>query len=180
MNKIKLIILDVDGVLTDGKKYYDKNGDVVNKTFCDKDWTTIKLFKVLGIKTILITGDPFNRFIEKKRNIKTIVNRTDSGHIDKSEYLEDILKENDVKSEEVCFVGDDIFDIGLMRKVGYSFCPNDSPSLVKEEATALEKNGGENLLVSLYEEIIKLNLIDKKSYEDVINDLYIEDLNDKF
>ena len=65
MNKIKLLILDVDGVLTDGKKHYDKEGNTISKVFCDKDWTALKLLKVVGIKTILITGDPFNKFIEK-------------------------------------------------------------------------------------------------------------------
>ena len=51
---IKLVILDVDGVLTDGKKYYNRDGDVVMKTFCDKDWTAIKRFKALGIKVLFL------------------------------------------------------------------------------------------------------------------------------
>ena len=57
---IKLIILDVDGVLTDGKKYYNREGEVLMKTFCDKDWTAIKRFRALGITVIFLTGDPFN------------------------------------------------------------------------------------------------------------------------
>ena len=44
---IKLVILDVDGVMTDGKKYYDRDGKVVIKNFCDKDWTAIKRFRAL-------------------------------------------------------------------------------------------------------------------------------------
>jgi 3-deoxy-D-manno-octulosonate 8-phosphate phosphatase KdsC-like HAD superfamily phosphatase len=85
MNKIRLLILDVDGVLTDGKKYYDNTGSVLLKTFCDKDWTTIKRFKSIGLNVVFITGDPFNKFIEKKRNIKVYLNRKDGSHIDKKE-----------------------------------------------------------------------------------------------
>ena len=57
---IKLLILDVDGILTDGKKQYDREGNVRMKTFCDKDWTAIKRFRALGINVIFLTGDPFN------------------------------------------------------------------------------------------------------------------------
>ena len=65
---IKLLILDVDGVLTDGKKYYDSKGKVVMKTFCDKDWTAIKRFKALGVQVVFLTGDPFNTKIASQRN----------------------------------------------------------------------------------------------------------------
>ena len=147
MNEIKLIILDIDGVLTDGKKYYDKNGEVQLKTFCDKDWTVLKIFKALNIDLVCITGDPFNKFIEEKRNIDVIVNRFQNKHLDKSIYLEELLNKYKIDSEQVCFVGDDIFDIGLMKKVKYSFCPNDSPNLVKDECIVLKNNGGENLMI---------------------------------
>lgn len=180
MNKIKLLILDVDGVLTDGKKHYDKEGNTISKVFCDKDWTALKLLKVVGIKTIIITGDPFNKFIEKNRNIQVIVNRSNDKHSDKSEYLDEIISQHNVNIEEVCFVGDDIFDIGLMKKLKYSFCPNDAPEIVKKECIVLQKNGGDNLISNLNEELIKLNLIFEYKYDDVINDLYTEDLKDKF
>ena len=74
---IKLLILDVDGVLTDGKKYYNRDGDVVMKTFCDKDWTAIKRFKALGIKVLFLSGDPFNEKIAKKQNFfRTLTDET--------------------------------------------------------------------------------------------------------
>ena len=77
---IKLLILDVDGVLTDGKKYYNRDGKVEMKTFCDKDWTAIKRFRALGINVIFLTGDPFNENIAYHRNIHCIVNRKDGTH----------------------------------------------------------------------------------------------------
>jgi len=84
---IKLIVLDIDGVMTDGRKYYNREGTAQYKTFCDKDWTAIKRFKALGIKVVFLTGDAFNIGIAEKRNIDVIVNRNDSSHVDKVEYL---------------------------------------------------------------------------------------------
>ena len=52
---IKLVILDVDAVMTDGKKYYDRDGKFVIKNFCDKDWNSIKRFRALGIPVLFIT-----------------------------------------------------------------------------------------------------------------------------
>ena len=63
---IKLILLDIDGVMTDGRKYYDKEGTVRLKTFCDKDWTAIKRFRALGIQVAFLSGDGFNANIANK------------------------------------------------------------------------------------------------------------------
>ena len=54
---IKLLILDVDGVLTDGKKYYDNTGLAKYKTFCDKDFSAIKKFKSAGVEVIFLSGE---------------------------------------------------------------------------------------------------------------------------
>jgi 3-deoxy-D-manno-octulosonate 8-phosphate phosphatase (KDO 8-P phosphatase) len=180
MKKIKLLILDVDGVLTNGKKYYDNTGKVHLKTFCDKDWTVIKRFKTLGIGVICITGDPFNKFIEEKRNIKVYLNRKDKSHVDKREFLSEICKNYNVNSEEICFVGDDIFDVGLMKDLKYSFCPSDAPQVVKDNSESLVSKGGDNVLVELYEKLESMSLIEKKDYEEIIQPLYEEDIKDMF
>jgi len=180
MNTIKLIILDVDGVMTDGKKYYDSTGKAAYKTFCDKDWTAIKLFKTMGIKVLLLSGDGFNKFIENARNIKIIINRDDKFHNDKSKYLEEILNEYNLKKDEVCFVGDDVFDIGLMKRLKHSYCPNDSPKIVKEYSSVLNSNGGNNLIMELYETLQKNDLIDTLDYDSLIDGLYQEDRKELF
>ena len=91
---IKLIVLDVDGILTDGKKYYNRDGDVVMKTFCDKDWTAIKRFRAMDIPVVFLTGDPFNESIARNRNIDVIVNRKDSKHTDKSEFINELAEKH--------------------------------------------------------------------------------------
>ncbi len=88
---LNTLILDVDGVLTDGIKYYDPSGHVVLKTFCDKDWTAIKRFRAIGINVVFITGDSYNEAILKNRNLPVIVNRGARFHDDKINFLPQIL-----------------------------------------------------------------------------------------
>ena len=76
-NKIKLLILDVDGILTDGRKYYGIDGMPFAKIFCDKDFTAIKRFRALGINVIFLTGDAkVNEKIGINRNIPVYLSRS--------------------------------------------------------------------------------------------------------
>ena len=79
-----LIILDVDGVLTDGKKYYDQSGKAVMKTFCDLDFTAIKKFKSRGDYVIWISGDSFNEAVARNRDIDFYYSRGE----EKADYLD--------------------------------------------------------------------------------------------
>lgn len=183
---IKLVAIDVDGVLTDGTKAYDKEGKGRLKNMCDKDWTTIKRFKAIGIPVVAITGDPFNESILTRRNVKTYVNRnsTDDGgisHVCKSTYLPELCKEYNCEPQNICYVGDDIFDIGIMRAVTYSFCPLDAPRMVKENVWhVLGQKGGHNVLVDMIEVLEKSELIPEVPYFELIDKLYAIDEKDKF
>ena len=181
---IKLIILDVDGVLTDGRKYYDREGNVRMKTFCDKDWTAIKRFRAEGIQVIFLTGDPFNVTIAENRNIDVIVNRQNGTHTDKADYLEQICKDYSVDPSEIVFVGDDIFDVKIMQKVGYAFCPADTPEIVRVVAEPLPVNGGDNVIMCLFDKLASLSLLSdetlNRSYDEHLEKVYELDLKEKF
>jgi YrbI family 3-deoxy-D-manno-octulosonate 8-phosphate phosphatase len=177
---IKLAILDVDGVMTDGTKYYDRDGNVVQKTFCDKDWTAIKRLRAVGVEVLVITGDPYNKKILENRNIPVIVNRENGEHRDKSEYLPQILKDYNCTSKEVLYIGDDLFDIGIMRSVGHPFCPVNSPRLVRQSARILQGRGGDNLIVELFDYLEINGLIPIVQYEQVIAKINELDLKEKF
>ena len=178
---IKLLILDVDGVLTDGKKYYNRDGEVVMKTFCDKDWTAIKRFKAIGINVIFLTGDPFNEIIAKNRNIDCIVNRKDGTHTDKGDYLKNICKDYKVKPEEIAFVGDDIFDLGIMQKVKYKYCPADAPEELQEIVTdILHESGGHNCIMVLWDTMRQAKLIPTYKTTDHLKNVYDLDIKEKF
>ena len=70
MSKIELVVLDIDGILTDGKKYYDQSGMPFAKTYCDKDFTAIKRLRGAGINVCFLSGDEnVNKAMAENRNI---------------------------------------------------------------------------------------------------------------
>ena len=178
--QIKLLIIDVDGIMTDGIKYYNRDGDVKLKTFCDKDWTAIKRFRAIGVNVVFLTGDGYNVMILENRNLHVITNRGKGFHSDKANYLEDILEEYECSAEDTAFIGDDLFDIGIMRKVGYPYCVKNSPQIVKDNAQTLKYKGGENVLMHLFELLEHQKLIPSVSYEDVVDKIYKLDIKEKF
>lgn len=176
---IKLIVLDIDGVMTDGKKYYDREGTVRFKTFCDKDWTAIKRFRALGIQVVFLTGDPFNVAIAENRKIDIYVNRQNGVHSDKSNYLSLLCTEYNVTPEEIAFAGDDIFDVKLMQLVGKAYCPSDAPEIVKTNAVILGP-GGENFVMRMFDSMVYWGLIKVDNFADHLEKVYELDLQEKF
>ena len=176
---IKLIVLDIDGVMTDGKKYYDREGTVRFKTFCDKDWTAIKRFRALGIQVVFLTGDPFNVAIAENRKIDIYVNRQNGVHSDKSNYLSLLCTEYNVTPEEIAFAGDDIFDVHLMQLVGKAYCPSDAPEIVKTNAVILGP-GGENFVMRMFDSMVYWGLIKIDNFDDHLAKVYELDLQEKF
>lgn len=170
---IKIVILDVDGVLTDGRKYYDQSGLATHKTFCDKDFTAIKKFKSVGCDVIFLSGDKnINEKIAENRNIPFYYTRGEC----KSKFLPTIMEKFKCKSDEMVFVGDDLFDLEIMKMVKYKFCPKDSPTEVKEVCQVLTTNGGCNCVLEVYETLYmnsQIPLFD-------INEIYKLDEKEKF
>jgi 3-deoxy-D-manno-octulosonate 8-phosphate phosphatase (KDO 8-P phosphatase) len=177
---IKLIILDVDGVMTDGTKYYDRDGKVVLKLFCDKDWTAIKRFRAIGIPVVFITGDPYNEMILKNRNLPVVVNRGEGFHKDKVNYLAEVLEDFNCFAEEVLYLGDDLFDYGIMREVGHPYCVSNSPRTLQDISAVLHCNGGENVVMYLSEDLEDRGLIPVVPYDEVMTKIYELDLKEKF
>ena len=189
---IKLVILDVDGVLTTGKKYYNREGEVKLKSFCDKDWTAIKRFKAIGIPVIFITGDPYNKQILDNRNLENYICRSGVFReefkkdevvevLDKAELLPEICEKYDCSVREIVYAGDDLLDIGIMRKIEWTFCPQDAPQMVKDIASStLKQNGGNNFVVALFESLEVLKLIPTYSFDEVIDKIYALDAKEKF
>lgn len=149
---IKLLILDVDGVLTDGTKVYDIHHNVLSKRFTCKDFTAIKRFIASGIKVIMLSGDAFNKSMAKKRNIDFYCSRNEDLSLDKSRYVQIFSDKYNIPIQNMAFVGDDYFDLSIFRKLNYTFCPKDSPNIIKDHATiVLESNGGSGVIVELYD-----------------------------
>ena len=177
---IKLVILDVDGVMTDGTKYYDRDGKVVLKVFCDKDWTAIKRLRAIGIDVVFITGDPYNEMILKNRNLPTVVNRGEGFHRDKINFLPEVLEKYNCSYKEAAYLGDDLFDYMITKGVKYKFCVADSPRALQEICNVLPCKGGENAIMYFFEELEDRALIPRKDAHEVMDKIYELDLKEKF
>lgn len=170
MKPIQLLILDVDGVLTDGTKVYDENHNVLSKRFVCKDFTAIKRFIASGIKVVMLSGDAFNQTMAEKRNIDFYCSRNQDLSLDKSRYVEVFAQKYNVKAENMAFVGDDYFDLSIFKKLNYTFCPLDAPDIIKHNALyTVNCNGGEGVIVKLYDFFIKKDWVKDASEEDVAN-----------
>lgn len=178
---IKLIILDVDGILTDGKKYYDARGNAVLKTFCDKDWTAIKRFRALGIPVVFLSGDRnINEAVLANRNLPAHFNRLGGQTTPKEFYIESFKSMYGCTEEEMLYVGDDLFDIGIMRAVGHAYCTLDSPAAVKGVAHTLPVSGGDNVVMILFDILENMSLIPYVPFSEIMPKIIELDQTEKF
>lgn len=154
LKNIKLLLLDVDGVLTDGRIIYDSRGQDM-KFFDVNDGLGVYLLKkVAGIKTILITA----------KGSKTIIPRARDMHVEdvfanvspKILALEKILKKYKVDLSEICFAGDDLVDLCLMKRVGFPIAVfNAMPEIKQCAAYITIRSGGRGAVREIAELILK-------------------------
>lgn len=150
---VKLLILDVDGVMTDGSIIYDDKGNEY-KIFNIHDGHGIKLARNSGIKAAVVSGRKSS--IIDKRAQELGIEDVYQGVDDKSAALRELLIKYKIDSSEVCAVGDDVLDLGLMKKVGFPVAVNNARPEVKRIAkyiTALD--GGNGAVREIVEMILK-------------------------
>jgi len=165
---IELLILDVDGVLTDGTKVYDSEHNVLSKRFVCKDFTAIKRFIAAGVRVIMISGDNFNATMAAKRNIDFYCSRGEDLSLDKSKFLDLFEEKYGIEREKMSFVGDDYFDLSIFQALEHTFCPFDSPQIIKQNAShVLRSRGGEGILVELYDLVCTSGWIVEATEEEV-------------
>jgi len=168
--KVELLILDVDGVLTDGTKVYDADHNVLSKKFMCKDFTAIKRFIAAGIKIVMLSGDNFNRSMAEKRNIDFYCSRNKDLSLDKSRYLSIFKEKYNIDINKMAFVGDDYFDLSIIKELTNTFCPADSPKIIKDFSMyIINRNGGNGVLVELYDMFVSKKWICDASEEAVAN-----------
>jgi len=128
--KIKVILTDVDGVLTDTGIYYGPQGEAL-KRYSVRDGMGIeRLRKYAGIETIIITGE--NSATVKSRAEKLKMQEFYLGVKDKTEVLEIIKRKNGYTKEEIAYIGDDSNDFDVIQQCGFTATPNDGMSFIKE------------------------------------------------
>jgi len=139
--KVKMVLLDVDGVLTDGSIIYSSNcGEI--KVFNAQDGYGIVRAIELGLKVGIITGRE-SQIIEKRAKELGIVDLIQNA-IDKVKPFESLKSKYNLKSEEFCYVGDDILDIPLLKIVGFSAAPSNARNEVKRIVDYVASSPGGN------------------------------------
>jgi len=129
-DKIKIVLTDVDGVLTDGGMYYTKDGDIMKKFFT-RDGMGVTLLKKKNIATIIVTKEQSEAV--KQWATKMKIEKLHDGIKYKESILDEIRKKYTINLDEIAYIGDDINDVKLLRKVGLSVAPNDAIKAVKKE-----------------------------------------------
>ena len=152
-SKIKLLLLDVDGVLTDGRIIYDSKGRD-SKFFDVHDGLGVYLLKRAGITTVLITAKSSRTIKPRARDMR--VAEIFAGVSPKSSVFNRILKRYNVVPEQVCFVGDDLVDLCLMNKVGFAVAVFNACAEIKNLAHYItQKEGGRGAVREIAELILK-------------------------
>jgi len=150
---IELIVIDVDGTLTDGKIYYSNEGDEL-KAFNIKDGLMIKSWNNLGKKSAIITGRVSK--IVSKRAKELDISYVRQGVKNKAEVLKEIVNELNIDLSNVAVIGDDMNDLSMMRLVKKTFAPSDSnPFIYDYVMYPLIKKGGEGAVAEMITILLK-------------------------
>lgn len=164
--KIKLLLLDVDGVLTDGRLYYTSSGEEI-KVFNVRDGLGIKLAQRAGIRIGVISGRNSEALIRRLRELE--VDEVHLGYNQKLPVLEDIMRRFSLSLEEIAFIGDDYVDLPILRRVGFPMAVLDAPEEIKKHALYITKaKGGHGAVRDAIEFILKL----RGQWKEVISQYY--------
>ena len=139
--KIKLVIMDVDGVLTDGGIYYDSEGREL-KRFCVKDGSGVKMLWRAGLKTAIITGR--NSTVVDIRAKELKVDIVIQGAVDKLPVYKELKEKLGITDEEILYIGDDYLDIPLLSRVGLAVCVPEAYQMVRDYCHYVTKSPGGN------------------------------------
>ena len=150
---IKLLILDVDGVMSDGGIYMDENG-LQHRRFDIKDGLGTVVLPMMGVEVAIITSKKSGavRFRAKELRIK----RFYEGIKKKTEAFEEIKADMGIEDHEVCYMGDDLVDLSMMKRVGLPVSVADGVAEVKEAAAYItQAKGGYGAVREVAEMILK-------------------------
>ncbi len=139
--RIKVVIFDVDGVMTNGGLILGDDG-LEYKAFHSQDGLGMKLLKASGVQMALITGRTSNVVVKRAEN--TGVARFYQGIEDKLEAFNELLKEFQISAEDCAFMGDDVVDLPPMRRCGFAVTVPHAMPLVKEHSHYITTRGAGN------------------------------------
>lgn len=158
----KLVITDIDGVWTDGGMYYSPEGDIM-KRFSVKDGWGVLFLKAAGIPLAIMTGEDSQ--LVKRRAEKLKLKYCFLNVQDKVQCACRLCSELGITLADVAFIGDDLNDLPLLRRVGFSASPSNTPEYVKREVSFVtQAHGG----YGAFREFVEKILTDNGLLEEVI------------
>ncbi len=165
LKKIKIILMDVDGVLTDGKIIFTSAGNEI-KEFNIQDGMAITLARMAGLKTGIITGRESKMVQRRAEELKYDV--ISQGSFKKLPRYEEIKKQFSVTNEEVCYIGDDLPDMPVLKNVGFAVAVANARDELKAIADyTTEACGGDGAVREVVEKILKAQGKFKKLIEEI-------------
>jgi len=161
---IELIVLDVDGTMTNGQVVYSSQGEEL-KSFNIKDGMAIKAWNTyLKKQSAIITGRDSK--IVKRRSDELSVQHLHQGKSEKGKVLQNIMNHMNIDKTNVAIIGDDLNDLSMLAFSSISFCPADASAEMKKRCdVVLESNGGSGAVREMIEIILK----DEDRYDDFVS-----------
>lgn len=151
---VRLVIFDIDGVLTDSSLYFDDRGHEY-KAFNSKDGHGMKMLQDSGVKIAIITGRKSDLVLHRARNLKLDPELIYQGIHDKAAAFADLLKQVGLDAKQIAYVGDDVIDLPVMTKVGLGIAVQDAHPFVREHAHwVTEQKGGKGAAREVCEMIL--------------------------
>jgi len=151
--KIKLLVLDVDGVLTDGRIIYDNRGNET-KNFDVNDGLGIMLVRRAGLKCVILTAKASKLVLRRAKELK--IDKVYHDFHYKIMAFGHMQRKFGVKPDQICFVGDDVIDIPVLRRIGLAVCPPNAMDDVKRHAHFItRKKGGRGAVREVCDFLLK-------------------------
>lgn len=156
LSRVRGIVLDVDGVLTDGSLTFDEEGRET-KTFDVKDGLGLVFLRDLGYRIAFVSGRTSRVVAARAKELKIPDENIVQGERDKAVAFDAVVARWEIDAEEVVAVGDDIPDLAMLRRAGVSACPADAVPIVKDaSALHLTKPGGAGAVRELCDLILEI------------------------
>lgn len=153
LEKIKVVAVDVDGVLTDGGMYYTESGDVMKK-FSARDGMSLQMMKNDGLKIAIITGEENQMVVKRAEKLK--IEDVYLNSRNKIDVATKMLAKLGFDWDELMYVGDDWLDVDLLKKCGFGFAPADAMPWAQDAADyACIRKGGEGVVGEMYSVLLE-------------------------
>lgn len=150
---IKMLVMDVDGTLTDGHIYISADGEIMKAFHVQDGYAIVHILPELGITPVIITGRSSE--IVKRRAAELKIHHLHQGISDKLCKLKEVAEELGVSAEQIAYIGDDLNDLECIRYCGMTACPADAVGAVRDAVNYIcERNGGSGAVREFVDKLV--------------------------